>query len=206
MDLGAAFALGVVSVVFTFLFVDFFDTAGTLIGLTEKAGMLDEEGHIQAPRAAFAADGAATSIGAALGTSSTTTYIESAAGVEEGGKTGLTALTVALLFFAAMFLSPLAQAIPPLATSAALIIIGAMMMTGATKVDWTDYRKSIPAFLAIVGMPFTFSITFGISLAIVAHTFLYAVSGKFKEIHVMMWILTVLIIANQTGFIADLFG
>ncbi len=92
------------------------------------------------------------------------------------------------------------------ATSAALIIIGAMMMTGATKVDWADYRKSIPAFLAIVGMPFTFSITFGISLAIVAHTFLYAVSGKFKEIHVMMWILTVLIIANQTGFIADLFG
>lgn len=206
MDLGAALALGVVSVVFTFLFVDFFDTAGTLIGLTEKAGMLDEEGHIQAPRAAFATDGTATAIGAALGTSSTTTYIESAAGIEEGGKTGLTALTVALLFFAAMFLSPLAQAIPPLATSGALIIIGAMMMTGATKVDWTDYRKSIPAFLAIVGMPFTFSITFGISLAIVAHTFLYAVSGKVKEIHVMMWILTVLIIANQTGFIADLFG
>jgi AGZA family xanthine/uracil permease-like MFS transporter len=206
MDLGAALALGVVSVVFTFLFVDFFDTAGTLIGLTEKAGMLDEDGHIQAPRAAFATDGAATAVGAALGTSSTTTYIESAAGVEEGGKTGLTALTVSLLFFAAMFLSPLAQAIPSLATSGALIIIGAMMMTGAAKVDWTDYRKSIPAFLAIVGMPFTFSITFGISLAIVAHTLLYAVSGKFKEIHVMMWILTVLIIANQTGFLADLFG
>jgi len=158
------------------------------------------------PVAAFATDGTATAIGAALGTSSTTTYIESAAGIEEGGKTGLTALTVSLLFFAAMFLSPLAQAIPSLATSGALIIIGAMMMTGATKVDWTDYRKSIPAFLAIVGMPFTFSITFGISLAIVAHTFLYAVGGKLKEIHVMMWILTVLIIANQTGFIADLFG
>ena len=206
MDLGAAFALGLVSVVFTFLFVDFFDTAGTLIGLTDKAGMLDEKGHIQAPRAAFAADGAATAVGAALGTSSTTTYIESAAGVEEGGKTGLTALTVSILFLVAMFLSPLAQAIPTVATSAALIIIGAMMMTGAAKVDWTDYRKSIPAFLAILGMPFTYSITFGISLAIVAHTLLTAASGKIKEIHPMMWILTVLIIANQTGFIADLFG
>ena len=168
--------------------------------------MLDENGHIQAPRAAFATDGAATAVGAVLGTSSTTSYIESAAGIEEGGKTGLTALTVSALFFLAMFLSPLAQAIPSVATSGALIIIGAMMMTGATKVDWTDYRKSIPAFLAIVGMPFTFSITFGISLAIVAHTFLMAVSGKFKEIHLMMWILTVLSIANQTGFIADLFG
>ncbi|MCH8982586.1 MAG: NCS2 family permease [Acidobacteria bacterium] len=206
MDLGAALGLGIVSVVFTFLFVDFFDTAGTLIGLTDKAGMLDEKGHIQAPRAAFAADGAATAVGAALGTSSTTTFIESAAGVEEGGRTGLTALTVSVLFLAAMFLSPLAQAIPTVATSAALIIIGAMMMTGATKVDWTDYRKSIPAFLAIVGMPFTYSITFGISLAIVTHTFLYAVSGKIKEIHPMMWILTLLIIANQTGFIADVFG
>lgn len=206
MDLGAALGLGIVSVVFTFLFVDFFDTAGTLIGLTDKAGMLDEKGHIQAPRAAFAADGAATAVGAALGTSSTTTFIESAAGVEEGGRTGLTALTVSVLFLAAMFLSPVAQAIPTVAISAALIIIGAMMMTGATKVDWTDYRKSIPAFLAIVGMPFTYSITFGISLAIVTHTFLYAVSGKIKEIHPMMWILTLLIIANQAGFIADVFG
>jgi AGZA family xanthine/uracil permease-like MFS transporter len=191
MDLGAALGLGIVSVVFTFLFVDFFDTAGTLIGLTDKAGMLDEKGHIQAPRAAFAADGAATAVGAALGTSSTTTFIESAAGVEEGGRTGLAALTVSVLFLAAMFLSPLAQAIPTVATSAALIIIGAMM---------------IPALLAIVGKPFTYSITFGISLAIVTHTFLYAVSGKIKEIHPMMWILALLIIANQTGFIADVFG
>ena len=206
MDLGAAFGLGLVSVVFTFLFVDFFDTAGTLIGLTEKAGMLDEEGHIQAPRAAFATDGVATSVGAALGTSSTTTYIESAAGVEEGGKTGLTSVTVAVLFLAAMFLSPLAQAIPTVATSGALIIIGAMMMTGATKVDWKDYRKSIPAFLAIVGMPFTYSITFGISLALVAHTLLMSVSGKAREVHPMMWILTILIVANQSGLIAKLFG
>lgn len=206
MDLGAAMALGVVSVIFTFLFVDFFDTAGTLIGLTEKAGMLDEEGHIQAPRPAFATDGIATSVGAFLGTSSTTTYIESGAGVEEGGKTGLTSLVVGVLFLLGMFLSPLASAIPGIATSAALIIIGAMMMTGATKVDWTDYRKSIPAFLAIVGMPFTYSITFGISLALVAHTVLMAISGKIKEINPVLWILTVLIVLNETGMIGQWFS
>ncbi len=206
MDIGAALGLGVVSVVFTFLFVDFFDTAGTIIGLTEKAGMLDEEGNIEAPRGAFAADGAATSIGAALGTSSTTTYIESAAGVEEGGKTGLTSLVVAGLFLLGMFASPLAQAIPTVATSAALIIIGAMMMTGATKIDWTDYTKSVPAFIAIVGMPFTYSITFGISLALVAHTILMAISGKIREIHPVLWVLTVLIVALEAGWINQLFG
>ena len=206
MDLGAALGLGVVSVIFTFLFVDFFDTAGTLIGLTEKAGMLDEEGHIEAPRAAFATDGTATAVGAFLGTSSTTTYIESAAGVEEGGKTGLTSLVVAALFLLGMFLSPLAQAIPTIATSAALIIIGAMMMTGATKVDWTDYRKSIPAFIAIVGMPFTYSITFGISLALVAHTLLMALSGKIREIHPVLWILTILIVLLEAGVIDTWFG
>ena len=206
MDLGAALALGVVSVIFTFLFVDFFDTAGTLIGLTEKAGMLDEQGHIQAPRAAFATDGTATAVGAALGTSSTTSYIESAAGIEEGGRTGLTGVTVAALFLLAMFVSPLAQTIPTVATSAALIIIGAMMMTGAAKIDWSDYRKSIPAFVAIVGMPFTYSITFGISLALVAHTFLMAVSGKIKEVHAVLWVLTILIVALEAGWIDQLFG
>ena len=206
MDLGAALGLGVVSVVFTFLFVDFFDTAGTLIGLTEKAGMLDDEGNIEAPKAAFATDGAATAIGAALGTSSTTTYIESAAGVEEGGRTGLTALVVAGLFLVAMFASPLAQAIPTVATSAALIIIGAMMMTGAVKIDWSDYSKSIPAFLAIVGMPFTYSITFGISLALVAHTVLMAISGRIKEIHPVLWVLSILIVALEAGWIDQLFG
>lgn len=206
MDLGAALGLGVVSVVFTFLFVDFFDTAGTLIGLTEKAGMLDDEGNIEAPKAAFAADGAATTIGAALGTSSTTTYIESAAGVEEGGRTGLTSLVVAGLFLMAMFASPLAQAIPTVATSAALIVIGAMMMTGAVKIDWSDYTKSIPAFLAIVGMPFTYSITFGISLALVAHTVIMAISGRIKEIHPVLWVLSILIVALEAGWIDQLFG
>ncbi len=206
LDIGAALALGVVAVVFTFLFVDFFDSAGTLIGLTEKAGMLDDEGNIVAPRAAFSADGAATTVGSLLGTSTTTTYIESAAGLEEGGKTGLTGLVVAGLFLVGMLFSPIAGAIPQVATSAALIVIGAMMMSGALKVDWSDYRMAIPAFLAILGMPFTFSITFGIALGIVAHTFLMAISGKVREIHPVMWVLTVLIIALEAGWIQRIFG
>ncbi len=206
MDVGAALALGAIAVVFTFLFVDFFDSAGTLIGLTEKAGMLDEEGNIAAPRAAFSADGAATTVGAMLGTSTTTTYIESAAGLEEGGRTGLTGLVVAGLFLVGMLFSPVAGAIPAVATSAALIVIGAMMMSGAVKVDWSNYRMAIPAFLAILGMPFTFSITFGIALGIVAHTVLMAISGKVREIHPVMWVLTVLIVALETGWIEQLFG
>lgn len=206
LDIGAALGLGIIAVVFTFLFVDFFDSAGTLIGLTDKAGMLDDEGNIVAPRAAFSADGAATAVGAALGTSTTTTYIESAAGVEEGGRTGLTGLVVAGLFLLGMMFSPLAAAIPQVATSAALIVIGAMMMTGAVKVDWTNYRMAIPALLAILGMPFTFSITFGIALGIVGHTVLMAITGKVKEVHPMMWVLSVLIIALETGLITDLFG
>jgi AGZA family xanthine/uracil permease-like MFS transporter len=204
LDIGGALGLGIISVVFTFLFVDFFDTAGTLIGLTDRAGMLDEEGNIEAPRAAFSADAAATAVGAVLGTSSTTSYIESAAGVEEGGRTGLTSVTVAGLFLLGMFLSPLATAIPTVATAPALIVIGAMMMSGAAKVDWSDYRVSIPAFLAIVGMPFTYSITFGISLAIVVHTLLMALSGKVKEVHVMLWILTLIIIADWAGWVGKI--
>ncbi len=206
LDVGAALGLGAVSVVFTFLFVDFFDTAGTLIGLSEKAGMLGEDGRINAPRPAFAADGAATAVGAVLGTSTTTTYIESAAGVEEGGKTGLTSVVVAVLFLVGMLFSPLVQAIPNVATSPALIIIGAMMLAAAVRIDWSDYTVSIPALLAIVGMPFTYSITFGISLAILAHSLLMLASGRAREVHPVLWILTLLIVALQTGWIGGVLG
>lgn len=194
MDIGAALGSGVISVVFTFLFVDFFDTAGTLIGLTDRAGMMDDEGNIEAPMAAFAADGIATTAGAVLGTSSTTTYIESASGIEEGGKTGLTSLVVAGLFLLAMVFAPLASVIPEVATAPVLIVIGAMMMTAATKVDWGDYTQSVPAFLAIVGMPFTYSITDGISLGIIAHALIMAASGRVREIRPVMAILAVLLV------------
>ncbi|MFP3914482.1 MAG: NCS2 family permease [Actinomycetota bacterium] len=194
MDIGAALEAGVIAVVLTFLLVDFFDTAGTLIGLTDKAGLMDEKGNIEAPRAAFTADGLATTVGAALGTSSTTTYIESAAGVEEGAKTGLTSVIVAGLFILAMFFAPIAGAIPEVATAPVLIVIGAMMATSVTKIDWGDYRVSIPSFLAIVGMPYTYSITDGIGLAIVAHTLITAVSGRPRDVHPVMYVLAVLLI------------
>ena len=201
LDIRAALGLGLTSVVFTFLFVDFFDTAGTLIGLTGKAGMLDEEGRIAAPRAAFAADGIATSVGAILGTSSTTSYIESAAGLEEGGRTGLTSVVTTGLFLLGMLFAPLAHAIPPVATAPALIVIGAMMIATAARVEWSDYVQAIPALLAIVGMPFTYSITFGISLAILAHTGLMALSGRLREIHPVLWVLSGLIVVLESGLL-----
>jgi adenine/guanine/hypoxanthine permease len=194
MDIGAAIQAGVLAVVFTFLFVDFFDTAGTLIGLSDKAGFMDEKGNIEAPRAAFTADGIATTVGAALGTSSTTTYIESAAGVEEGAKTGLTSLVVAGLFLLAMLFAPIAGSIPEVATAPILIVIGAMMMTSITKIDWSDYRVSIPAFLAVVGMPFTYSITDGISLGIISYSVIMAATGKARDVHWIMYVLSALLI------------
>ncbi|MBY5164031.1 NCS2 family permease [Salsipaludibacter albus] len=193
LDIPAALGTGVLSVVFTFLFVDFFDTAGTLIGLTDKAGMMDEDGTIDAPMPAFAADGLATSVGAVLGTSSTTTYIESAAGVEEGGRTGLASLVVGGLFLLAMVFAPLASVIPEVATAPVLVVIGAMMMTSVTKIDWTDVTQSVPAFLAIVGMPFTYSITDGISLGIIAHVAIMTLAGRVREIRPVMAILAVLV-------------
>ncbi len=194
LDITGALGLGILGVVFTFLFVDFFDTAGTLIGLADKSGLMDETGEIVAPRAAFSADGAATAVGAFLGTSSTTSYIESAAGVEDGARTGLASVTTGVFFLLAMFLAPLASAIPAAATAPALIIIGAMMMTGAAKIDWSDYRITVPAFLAIVGMPFTYSITDGISLGIITHTLISLGSGKAKDVHPVMYILSFLLV------------
>ncbi len=194
LDIVGAIEFGIFGVVFTFLFVDFFDTAGTFIGLADKSGRMDAEGNIEAPRAAFSADGAATAVGALLGTSSTTTYIESAAGIEDGARTGLASVTTGVLFILSMFLAPLSAVVPGVATAPALIIIGAMMMSGAVKVDWSEYRYSIPAFLAIVGMPFTFSITAGISLGLISHTVISAASGKAKDVHPVMYVLSLLLI------------
>lgn len=191
---GGVIALGIIGVVFTFLFVDFFDTAGTFIGLSDKASMLDDDGNMTAPKAAFAVDAIATTAGAALGTSSTTTYIESAAGIEDGARTGLASVVTAALFFAALALSPLASVIPAVATAPVLILIGAMMMTGAGKVDWADYRVAIPGFLTIIGMPLTYSITNGIALGIVTHVVLMAATGKAKDVHPMMYVLAGLLV------------
>ena len=194
MDLAGALEAGALAVVFTFFFVDFFDTAGTLIGLSDRAGLMDERGEIQAPLAAFTTDGIATTAGAFFGTSSTTTFIESAAGIEEGARTGLASVVTAALFLVAMVFAPVAGAIPQVATAPVLIVIGAMMMRSAQHVDWSKYRQSVPAFLAIVGMPFTYSITDGISLGIITHAAIMAVSGKVRDVHPVMYTLALLLL------------
>ncbi len=196
LDLAGALKLGAVSIIFTFLFVDFFDTAGTLIGLSHRANLLDKEGKMTQARAAFSVDALATSIGALFGTSSTTSYIESAAGIEEGGRTGLTAITVGVLFLLSLFLWPLASAVPAAATAPALMVIGAMMLFTTTNIDWNDYKQSLPAMLTILGMPLTYSITNGISLGLISYCAIHLFSGRGREVHWVMYVLSALLVVR----------
>ncbi|MDN5322813.1 MAG: adenine/guanine/hypoxanthine permease [Clostridia bacterium] len=194
MDFGAVFSYGLIPIIFAFTFVDLFDTIGTLIGVSSKAGMLDENGHLPKANKALLADSIATMAGAALGTSTTTTYIESASGVAEGGRTGLTAITTAVLFLLALFFSPLVGIIPSAATAPILIIVGIFMMEPVTKINFSDYLEAIPAFFAMFMMPLAFSIAEGIVFGVISYTVLRALTGRQKEISVTMWILTALFI------------
>ena len=182
------------AVVFTFLFIDMFDTMGTVIGVSQKAGMVDEKGNVDDIDKMFLADSVATVAGACLGTSTTTTYVESASGVGAGGRTGLTAFTVAICFALALFFSPLFLSIPGAATAPALVIVGVMMMTPIVKIDWEDYSESIPAFLTVLLMPVAYSISDGILLGVIAYVLMNACAGKFKKISPTMWVLAVLFI------------
>ena len=184
------------AVVFTFLFIDMFDTMGTIIGVSQKAGMVDEKGNVDGIDKMFMADSIATVCGACLGTSTTTTYVESASGVGEGGRTGLTAFTVAALFALALLFSPIFLAIPGAATAPALVIVGVMMMSPVAKIDWEDYSESIPAFITILMMPVAYSISDGILLGVISYALLNACAGKFKKISVTMWILAALFICK----------
>lgn len=179
-------------VVFTFLFVDMFDTVGTLIGVSAKANMLDKEGRVPRVKQALMADAVGTTFGAMLGTSTVTTYVESAAGVSEGGRTGLTSLTVAILFLLALFLSPIFLMIPGAATAPALILVGAMMMTPIKNIDFDDYTESIPVFLTIIMMPLTYSISEGILFGVLSYVILKLLTGKFKDISIVTAVLAVL--------------
>lgn len=181
-------------VVFTFLFVDMFDTVGTLIGVSSKANMLDSEGRVPRVKQALMADAVGTTVGAMLGTSTVTTYVESAAGVSEGGRTGLTALTTAGLFLVALFLSPLFLMIPGAATAPALILVGAMMMTPIKNINFDDFTESIPVFLTIIMMPLTYSIAEGILFGVLSFVILKTLTGKFKDISIIMVVLAVLFI------------
>ncbi len=183
-------------VMFAFFFVDLFDTLGTLIGVSMKGGFLDKEGKLARISGALCADSIATSVGAVLGTSTTTTYVESASGVMAGGKTGLTAVTSAALFAVAIIFAPVFLAIPGFATAPALIIVGYMMLSSCADVDWRDAGEAVPAFLAVAAMPFTYSISDGIMFGVIAYTVINALAGNFKRIHWIMYILTILFIAK----------
>ena len=184
------------AVMFAFLFVDLFDTLGTLIGVASKADMLDENGRLPRIKGALLADAIATSAGALLGTSTTTTYVESASGVTEGGRTGLTAMTTGVLFLLAVVFSPLFLTIPSFATAPALIVVGFYMLGAVAKIDFDDLSDAIPAFLTIVAMPLAYSISEGISIGIISWTLLNLITSKAgeKKISPLMYVLTVLFI------------
>jgi len=181
-------------VLFTFLFVDMFDTVGTLVGVSSKAGMLDKDGKVPRVKQALFADSIGTFFGAIFGTSTVTTYVESASGVAEGGRTGLTSLTTALLFLVALFFSPLFTMVPAAATAPALILVGFFMMSPILKIDFDNYTDSIPAFITIIAMPLTYSIAEGIVFGMLSYVLLKLLTGKTKDISIVMVVLAVLFI------------
>ena len=191
-ELDKIFTLDMVVVVFTFLFIDMFDTVGTLVGVCTKANLVDDKGNIKRIKQAFMADAIATTAGALLGASTTTTYVESAAGVAQGGRSGLTALAVAGCFAVAMFFSPLFLSIPAAATAPALIIVGLLMLESIVKIPFDDFTESLPAYVCIIMMPMTYSISNGILLGMIAYVLMNVVSGNYKKITPAMYILAVL--------------
>ncbi len=181
-------------VVFAFLFVDLFDTLGTLIGVSEKAGFLNEKGELPNIKQALFADAIATTFGACAGTSTTTTFVESAAGVADGGRTGLTSVVTTVFFALALLFSPVLLSVPAFATAPALIIVGFFMMSSVTKIDFSDITDAVPAFLAIIMMPLTYSIAEGIVAGIVSYTLLKVTTGKSKDIHPILFVLCILFV------------
>ena len=188
------FSVDMLVVVFTFFFIDMFDTVGTLVGVCTKAKMMDENGNIYRVKQAFMADSIATTAGALLGTSTTTTYVESAAGVAQGGRSGLTALVVGGCFVIAMFFSPLFLSIPSAATAPALIIVGLLMAEQIKNVDFDDFSESIPAFVCMLMMPLTYSISNGILIGMITYVLMNMICGKFKKLSPAMYVLAILFI------------
>lgn len=188
------FSWDMVAIVFTFLFIDMFDTIGTVVGVSVKSGMVDEKGNVDGINKVLMADAVATVAGAMFGTSTTTTYIESASGVSEGGRTGLTSFTIAVCFAIALLFSPLFLAIPGAATGPVLFIVGVMMAAPVKEIDWEDYSEAIPAFVTMLLMPLAYSISDGIMLGMISYVVINALTGKFKKVSVTMWILAVLFV------------
>ncbi len=199
MDFTKMISFDFLVVVFAFLFVDLFDTLGTITGVSSRANMLDSNGKLPKIRQALLSDAVGTSLGAVLGTSTCTTYVESASGVAEGGRTGLTAVVAALLFGLSLFLSPFFLAIPAFATAPALVIVGFLMMSSALKIDFNDYTEALPGYLCMIAMPFTFSISEGIAIGIISYVVINLVTGnaKSKKISALMYVLAAIFILKN---------
>ena len=194
--IGAGGLVAFLTAVITFALCDCFDTVGTLLGTADNAGMLDENGNFPGGDRALIADAIATCTGALIGTSTVTTFVESSTGIEDGGRTGLTSLTTAILFFFAILLAPIAGIVPSAATAPALIIVGVFMIKGVLKIDWFDMETAIPCFLTMVMMPFAYSIADGIGFGLISYTVIKVARGKAKEVPVLVYILSVLFIAS----------
>ncbi len=193
-DFTKFFTLDFLVVVFAFLFVDLFDTLGTLMGVSSKANMLNKDGTLPRIKGALMADACGTVCGAAMGTSTVTTFVESASGVSEGGRTGLTAVTVAVLFFLSLFLSPFFMAIPAFATAPALVIVGFLMVSSITTINFTDLTEAIPAYMTIIAMPFTYSISEGIAFGVISYAIVNTLTGNTKKVSWLMYVLAVVFV------------
>ncbi|NAW85643.1 NCS2 family permease [Photobacterium halotolerans] len=196
LDFSGALDVGLVSIVFAFLFVDLFDTAGTLVGVATKADMVDKDGKLPRLSRALLADSTATSVGALLGTSNTTSYVESVAGVAAGGRTGLTAVTVGVLFLLALFFSPLAGMVPAYATAGALFYVAILMMSGLVGIDWRDLTEAAPVVVVCLLMPLTYSIAEGIALGFITYAAVKLLSGKGREVNISVWVIAALFAAK----------
>lgn len=194
LDIAGAFNVGLVSVIFAFLFVDVFDNTGTLLGVTKRAGLADEQGNVPKMGRALIADSAAALFGSLLGTSTTTSYVESAAGVSAGGRTGLTAIVVAVLFLLSLFFSPLAGSVPVYATAPALLFVAVLMASGLAEIDWKDITTAAPVTVTALTMPLTYSIANGIAFGFITWTVVKLLSGRTKEINAALVILSILFV------------
>ena len=196
MDFSIVFSLDFVVIMFAFLFVDMFDTLGTLIGVASKADMLDKDGKLPKIKGALLSDAVGTTVGAVCGTSTVTTFVESASGVAEGGRTGLTSIVAGILFALSLLLSPIFLAIPSFATAPALIVVGYLMLTSVTKIDFSDMTEASACFIAIIAMPFMYSISEGISMGVISYVVINLITGKAKEkkISVLMYVLAILFV------------
>lgn len=196
LDISAALSWGLFGAIFSFMFVDLFDSVGTLVACSYEADLVEEDGTIKKIDKMLGADAIATVFGALMGTSTTTTYIESASGIEEGGRTGLTALTVGILFLAALFITPIIGIVPSFATAPALVAVGIFMFKNITKIPMQDWADTVAVFMIIILMPLTYSISLGLTFGFLFWTLIKSISGNVKDVHPVMWIITLLSAGN----------